>query len=327
MATVYFSLSSKLIGGKKQVMVRFGGTGFNQRAKSGFYVNPTYWDNSLQSIIVPKPRLFTDAIIETIKELREVDAKLRDLRIRIEDAYTAAPTAPLYDKKWLKHIIEGDDSTVPEVDDLDFFSAWDAFIRLRQVGKKRKEMFAVVRNILLRFEAVMRMKNDKFSLSLTNFSPVLLAEFENFLWEEEKYVNRYPQIYKGVRDVRRGQNTISCRLKVFRTFYNWAVSNNLAQDSPFAKFKIHREFTYLTLIVYALHKSCYFIPKRSITIIYFYLFSKFIFSFKGTTKCNLIFLFRIFSQIAQIIRYLAKILTCKYCNWLVINIRYPNCIF
>lgn len=241
MATVYFSLSSKLIGGKKQVMVRFGGTGFNQRAKSGFYVNPTYWDNSLQSIIVPKPRLFTDAIIETIKELREVDAKLRDLRIRIEDAYTAAPTAPLYDKKWLKHIIEGDDSTVPEVDDLDFFSAWDAFIRLRQVGKKRKEMFAVVRNILLRFEAVMRMKNDKFSLSLTNFSPVLLAEFENFLWEEEKYVNRYPQIYKGVRDVRRGQNTISCRLKVFRTFYNWAVSNNLAQDSPFAKFKIKAE--------------------------------------------------------------------------------------
>lgn len=241
MATVYFSLSSKLIGGKKQVMVRFGGTGFNQRAKSGLYVTPTYWDNSLQSIIVPKPRLFTDAIIETIKELREVDAKLRELRIRIEDAYTESPTAPLYDKEWLKHIIAGDDSTSTDVDDLDFFSAWDAFIRLRQVGKKRKEMFAVVRNILLRFEAVMRMKNDKFNLSLTNFSPVLLAEFENFLWEEEKYVTRYPHIYKGARDVRRGQNTISCRLKVFRTFFTWAVSNNLAQTSPFAKFKIKAE--------------------------------------------------------------------------------------
>ena len=94
MATIYFSLSAKKVGRKKQIMVRFGATGINQRAKSGLYVDEAYWDDILQTVAIPKPRLFTDEIIATIKELREVEAQLRELRIRIEDAYTNAPSAP-----------------------------------------------------------------------------------------------------------------------------------------------------------------------------------------------------------------------------------------
>ena len=222
-------------------MVRFAHTSFNQRAKTGLFVEETYWDNSLQTVIIPKPRLFTDKIVETIKELREVEVQLRELRIRIEDAYTNSPTAPIYDKEWLKVVINGDDPTVPKVERLDFFEAWDAYIRLSQVSDKRKEMFHVVKNMLYRFEQVYMMRDKNFKLSLAYFPPVLLSEFEKFLWEEEKYVNKYPDIYKECRVVQRGQNTISCRLKIVRAFFNWCINNNLTQVSPFSKFKIKAE--------------------------------------------------------------------------------------
>ena len=57
MASIYFSLSAKAIGGKKQIMVRFGATNVNQRAKSGVFVDSTYWDELTQSVNIPKPRL------------------------------------------------------------------------------------------------------------------------------------------------------------------------------------------------------------------------------------------------------------------------------
>jgi integrase len=108
-------------------------------------------------------------------------------------------------------------------------------------------MYIVVRNMLHRYEQVRRMTDGRFTLSLNDFSTLLLADFESFLWKEEKYAELYPDIYKDVRindttgGVRRGQNTISCRLKVFRTFFYWAIDNNLATSSPFKKYKIKPE--------------------------------------------------------------------------------------
>lgn len=73
-------------------MVRFGHTKINQRAKTGLYIEEDYWDNELQAVRIPKPRLCTDKLLETIKELRETESQLRDLRIRIEDTFTKAPS-------------------------------------------------------------------------------------------------------------------------------------------------------------------------------------------------------------------------------------------
>lgn len=241
MATIYFSLSAKKVGRKKQIMVRFGATNINQRAKSGLFVDEAYWDNVLQTVTIPKPRLFTDKIIATIKELREVEAQLRDLRIRIEDAYTNAPSAPIYDKNWLKSIVSEDECIFTEDKALDFFGAWDTYIGMQQVSTHRKAKYNSVKKILLRFEQVQKMKNAKFLLSLSTFTPLLLAEFDKFLWEEDKYKKRYPHIYKDKRDVKRGQNSISSYLKILRAFFHWAVDFGLIKVSPFAKYKIKAE--------------------------------------------------------------------------------------
>lgn len=241
MATIYFSLSTKKEGRKRQVMVRFGATKINQRAKTGLFIEEKYWDDTLQNVTIPKPRVFTDEIIATIKELREVDAQLRELRIRIEDAYTAAPSAPLYDKNWLKGLIGNDTHQLSEENTQDFFGAWDTFVKIQQVSSQRKAKYLTVRSILLRFVEVRRMKNAKFSLSFESFTPLLLSEFDKFLWDEDSYKQKYPHIYKSKRDVKRGQNSITSYLKLLRAFFNWAVTFGLTDSTPFSRYKIKPE--------------------------------------------------------------------------------------
>lgn len=244
MATVYFSLSAKLIGGKKQVMVRFGGTGFNQRAKSGLYVNPTYWDDLTQGVTIPKPRLLTDELIATIRELREVDAKIRELRLFIEDEYIKDTSAPANNANWLKEVVYVAINGEEEVKKVDFWGAWELFITTKIVSPQRRKLYATVRNILQRFEKVKQRTTKGFALDLHTFPPILLSEFERYLYEEDKYSTKYPDIFKDVRlcegrgGVKRGANTVSGRLDIFRTFYKWAVEKDLTTHDPFLKFHI-----------------------------------------------------------------------------------------
>lgn len=241
MANITFSLSTKLNGRKKQIMVRFTHAKINQRAKSGLFIEEMYWDDILQQVSFPKPRLFTDEIIATIKELREIDALLRELRITIEDAFAKAPSAPSYDKNWLKYIVAGENPSEQKIKNLTFFEAWDTYMRLSKVSDKRKEMMSVVKNMFIRFEQVMKMRNKSFTLSLSDFPPVLLSEFEAFLLDEDKYAKRYPHLYKNVRSTSRGQNTVTCRLKLVRAFFNWCINNNLTTSTPFHKYRIKQE--------------------------------------------------------------------------------------
>lgn len=241
MATIYFSLSSKKIGSKKQIMVRFGHTKINQRAKTGLYIEEDYWDNELQAVRIPKPRLCTDKLLETIKDLRETEAQLRDLRIRIEDAFTKDPSIPLVNKNWLNDIVQGESAPTANDTIQDFFGAWDMYINLQRVSSARKSKYITVKKLLFRFQQVRKMKSSSFFLSFSNFTPLLLSEFDKFLWEEDTYKKKYPHIYKDKRDVKRGQNSVSSYLKLLRGFFYWAIDYNLTDKTPFAKYKIKAE--------------------------------------------------------------------------------------
>lgn len=240
MATVYFSLSTMANGEKKQIMIRFSHGRVNQRAKSGIFIDPAHWDNLTQSVIMPKSRLMTDAVIAKIAELREADSKLRGIRDHIIDTYTRNPDAPLMDKEWLKqavHIYQHGEEQ-PQV--CDFWGAWDLFINTQAVSPHRTKMYKVVRGLLQRFEAVKKEQNKRFALELDTFSSLLLSEFEMFMRTEEKYVDKYPKIYKDVplSHIQRGANTIASRLSVLRAFCNWSVNKELTTNNPFSKYSI-----------------------------------------------------------------------------------------
>lgn len=244
MATIYFSLSTKQVGSKKQVMVRFTHSKINQRAKSGIFVDPTYWDETLQSVVMPRVRLVTDEIQKTITELREVDARLRELKLFIEDEFIKDLSAPASNPEWLKEVVYVAINGEEEGKEVDFFGAWELFISTKIVSDQRRKLYGTVRNILQRFEKVKQRSTKGFKLNLHTFPPILLSEFEKYLYDEDKYVEKYPDIFKGVRlcegrgGVKRGANTVSGRLDIFRTFYKWAVDKELTKHDPFLKFHI-----------------------------------------------------------------------------------------
>ena len=244
MATIYFTLSAKIIGGKKQVMVRFGGTGVNQRAKSGIFVNYNYWDDITQGVSIPKPRLLTDDLIATIKELREADTKLRELRAFIEDEYISDTTAPLSDPNWLKDVVYAAFNKEEDIENLDFFGLWQLFIESKQVSPKRKQMYTVVNNMLQRYEAVKRKKNKGFVLDINAITPLTISDFEKFLYNEEEYAEKFPELYANTRchkkrgGITRGRNTIAGRLEIFRTFYIWCIDKDFTKNDPFKKYNI-----------------------------------------------------------------------------------------
>lgn len=240
MATVYLSLSTKLCGEKKQVMVRFSHGKVNQRAKSGVFVYPDYWDEQRQMVIMPRGKLMTDAIISVRNDLREADEQLRQLNNHIIDCYTNNPDAPINDKEWLKTTVSIFRYGEPEIEALDYWSAWEVFMQTKQVSKGRRAVYHVTYNQLKRFEKIKQKQNKSFCLSFENFSPFLLSEYDAFLRDESKYVKRYPSLYEGVNlnRIDRGSNTIVTKMSVLRAFCNWAVNKELTTNNPFTKYSI-----------------------------------------------------------------------------------------
>ena len=80
MATIYYSLSAKENScGLHEVLIRFTHGRFNQRAKTGIYVLPEYWNEKTQSILIPRYRMMSPARQDIVEQANEAHAKLSAL--------------------------------------------------------------------------------------------------------------------------------------------------------------------------------------------------------------------------------------------------------
>lgn len=248
MATICFSLSSKDVGnGAHEILVRFfHGRKFNQRAKSGIFVNAEYWDDATQQIIFPKFRMMTPAQKEVVRYLSMVRDEMQRLQSTITDEFIKAGSGKVrLPDKWLSDIVSTAMHNRLEISDQQaesFFEAFDRFIDSKQVSELRKKMFRVVRGMLSRYEQVCRKFNPRFSITFEKIDSNFLHDFERFLRNEYQYIRIYPDIYKGLagRDLPkdRGQNTISNRMAILRTFIMWALDEELMEDNPFRKYSL-----------------------------------------------------------------------------------------
>ena len=248
MATVYFSLSRKASSGSRlhEVLVRFCHGRINQRAKSGIFVNSEYWSDDLQQIVIPKFRILSQEKRAFMEELSHSQNDLSDLRSIIMTEFISAGSGKvLLHKDWLSGVVSSAlrrRLNISDSSDSDFFEAWDKFISSKQVSDSRRAMFKVVRNMMYRFERVSRMTDPSSALSLDRMTSGTLSDFERFLFEETKYVELYPDIYKDIagKDLpkKRGQNTVSHRMAILRTFIIWALDNDLTVNDPFKKYTL-----------------------------------------------------------------------------------------
>ncbi len=238
MATLTLSLSKKIDElGKSEIMIRFSVSQTQRyRIKSGFYISANRWTKK-NEISIPK--------LETLerKELLSLDSKLKTLRKHIFTSFEHSSKSTV-DKNWLIECIER--FHFPEKflkEEKPFFDFVEEYFVKRKMSDGRLRSVKVVFRILRRYELFKKKKDSNFTLKLSEFDENTLNEFEDYLMNEYKYLRKYPEIYKQVKESRspkqRGVNTVNDKLKKLRSFFVWCFDNGITSQNPFRKFSIN----------------------------------------------------------------------------------------
>lgn len=261
MATIYYSLSEKKDAIRQQeILIRFSHGRTNQRAKTNIFIPAEFadengkkkfiWNNETKQIDIPNFRMINDEKKELIKTLTEQNEKLSDITASIQKSFNESDKNNIA-PDWLKDCIDkfyqrGKYSLMLKESDYQqsFFEIFDEFMKKHKFSEWRTKAFNVIIRALKRYELYIRQitKDEKFTLSLDNITPDTLSDFDSFLRKEYTLYEQYPAIYEAVPESRtpepRGQNTINGIFTKIRTFFIWAVDNELTTNNPFRKFKI-----------------------------------------------------------------------------------------
>ena len=248
MATIYLSLSAKTDKATNQheILIRFKHGAFAQRAKSNIFIQPEYWNNEKQSIIIPNWRLLTDERKKLIEELQEKTNRLNDIAEFVQSSFQNQDKNNVA-KDWLKNVIH--DFNFPKVEIVEeqtepkesFFDVYANYIDTHKFSDHRRRQNRVIWRTFKRFELY---KYKKQPFTFDNITADILREFETFLAEEHtlKEDKKYMKILKSVPESRepkaRGKNTINDMLTRFRSFFIWANDNEKTNNNPFRKYDI-----------------------------------------------------------------------------------------
>lgn len=198
MANVIFTLSAKG-GDKREILARFYHNQINQRAKSGVIVHKEYWDDTQQTINLPRIRVLSQEQAQIVRELKEAQRQLLELRSFILERFLEVGSNNSNpSKSWLSNVVKEFHSGGVE-DNLGFFAQWDRFTCSRQVSKQRQAMYSVTKSMLQRYELVRREQNPNFELSFNTITSDLLADFENFLRTEYIFMSGRTLIFIRAR--------------------------------------------------------------------------------------------------------------------------------
>ena len=106
MATIYLSLSTKIDAtGKQEIKIRFVHGRIDQRAKTGVFIQPEYWNKEEQKIIIPNFRLMNKERTILKQYLTDQSEKLTTLISTIQTVFNNSDKKALA-TDWLIIIID-----------------------------------------------------------------------------------------------------------------------------------------------------------------------------------------------------------------------------
>lgn len=231
-------------GAKKEANIRF-------RLSDGRKVQLLYKSQ------IKVPIYLFDAKNECVKkravcndELRRyIDSSIVETKSLIEHYYNEYRS--VINSKMLSELMDGKTIALNEEHAHSFFDVMKIFVRRNGDENKRE---SVIIHILERFESYQRIKlrNASFRLNLDDITPQTLADIEYFIKNEAAIANKYPQLYNNVKGLlERNENTVSSKMKMFRTFMRWALTNGYTENRPFDRYSVKPEIYgtpyYLTL--------------------------------------------------------------------------------
>lgn len=245
MATIILSLSTKSdkVTAQREVMIRFfHGKHINQRAKTNVFVLPEYWDDAAQSIVIPKWRVLNEERKRLTNELQAKSNHLDAIKSLALSSFQALNKNDV-PKDWLKCLINGFNFPKAAKNNKQpnhtFFDDYQHYIDTHKFSDHRRRQNNVILRTLKRFNLY-----KGLSLTFDNFTADTLRDFESFLTDEHKLVNKksYKKILDAVPESRtpkpRGKNTINDFMVRLRSFFIWAVDNDLTTNNPFKHYKV-----------------------------------------------------------------------------------------
>ena len=263
MANFQFRLSSKKNQlGRQELLMRFYHGKFQQRAKTGIFIEdkPVYWDGSS---IVNKARLVTDDVIYHREQKERLDNLCRIISEEWEQVDPSSVSAT-----WLDEIVDRFNHpekyvTVEEKNDaarIHMTSDFKDFIKKHKVSENREKHLWSLWRVFRRYEAWrgVTFEFETFShKDLECFRTFLINEHEYWVRDKEtkkmkctnkRYLMAFDQVNEECQKLGRkiesrcpeprSKNTLNNILLILKSYWLWCMKEGYADRNPFHKFTI-----------------------------------------------------------------------------------------
>lgn len=245
--TIHFTIKTRIVSeprsGRCATFVRVplyvrikDGRGVDQQLRTNILVNPYWWDRlreeiSCRSACPEKERLETNDAVIALRRYLTSDYLADRRNNSVTDHWLQTKLAHYF------HIDNG-------MGDLE--TLFGQFCNDREISRSRKQQYMTLMDLLLRFEAYVRLTVDKkFSLDVAQFNEKMLKSLQVYIKREPDLYDQYPEFYSQFGLMRhprpRGMNTINDLFKKLRAFVNWCQDRGLTENSPFENIKLDHE--------------------------------------------------------------------------------------
>ncbi len=230
-------------------MLRFqpiiGEVRYNLRAKSGIFINPSYFDADEKTGI--NQSLLSNKRIQT-PEWRyhnEQDAKMREIILLVDDGYKKEiekNSKERLSNEWLEDVVHPPQETAKK--NPTFEELADEYLAKKDISTKRKEIFQGLVRCVVRYAGFIRATESSrknFAFDVDKVTPNDIEGFMDYYRNEGSLYREYPSIFAKllalspeVRTItNRGENTIFDRMKRLKAFFNWCNDKGKTENLPF----------------------------------------------------------------------------------------------
>lgn len=255
MATTQFRLSTKAdkTTGQHEVLVRFFHGRIGQYGKTNIFVQPQYWNQDRQRVTIPRVRVMSDEAKQLTSELADINTRLERMEQFIQDSFIDAGAGKMeLPGTWLADILhEYNFPTVKETPGV--LDMMQEFNDTRATSTSNRNHYRVAWRAFKRF---LIFNGYNTNMSLDDVTGEMMRDFLEYLREEHTYFEvdtnpdgtttvvflneRFKEAFQAVPEsrlpVERGQNSICEFVKHLRSFYLWAVDQELTTNNPFRHF-------------------------------------------------------------------------------------------
>lgn len=265
MATITLRLSAKTDKATSQheILIRFRHGKIDQYGATNVFVQPEYWSDEQQTIVIPNWRTLTDERKKTKMDLQGKIERLTEITSFVQSSFQELDKQAV-EKDWLKKLINGFNfpttadtaDTQEEQKQKSFFDWFELFLATKNYPHGSTKSFRVLERALGRYQGYKQSKDKKFILDIDTITKDTINDFFKYFKNEYLFAQKNPKLFSRLlRDypteitqkhktptiTERGHNHIVNLQKKFKRFFLWLNKEGYSTNRPFDGFEIKPE--------------------------------------------------------------------------------------